>query len=172
MSNQVVLVTRSGEPIGLEDKLVAHQKGLLHLAFSLMLYRETSTGREYLLQKRALSKYHSGGLWTNTCCSHPFPGEPFQIAASRRLYEELGITTPLNLHLGDCFYYHVLLDNHLIEHELDQVIFCAVDDVTLQLNPDEVMECTWWHEKAIHEALNASPERFTAWFKEVLALCQ
>ncbi len=172
MSNQVVLVTKEGKQIGLEDKLVAHQKGLLHSAFSIMIYRETSTGREYLLQRRALSKYHSGGLWTNTCCSHPYPGEPFQIAASRRLYEELGITEALDMQLRDSFYYRVELDNNLIEHEIDQIILCEVSDVTITPNPEEVMQLQWWHQDKITDSLENEPHQFTAWFKEVLDHCK
>ncbi len=171
MSNQVVLVTKEGKQIGLEDKLVAHQKGLLHSAFSIMIYRETPTGREYLLQRRALSKYHSGGLWTNTCCSHPFPGEPFQIAAARRLYEELGITEPLNMQLSGSFYYRVELDNDLIEHEIDQVILCEASDVNMAPNPEEIMEWAWWHHDKISDTLATQPHIFTAWFKQVLAYC-
>ena len=172
MSNQVVLVTKDGNPIGLEDKLIAHQKGLLHLAFSVMLYRNTPRGREYLLQRRALSKYHSGGLWTNTCCSHPFPGEPFQIAAARRLYEELGINQALSMTLGDAFHYEVALDNDLIEHEIDQVILCEVSEVHLELNPEEVMDWRWWTQAEIETTLADHPSFFTAWFAQVFAKSQ
>ena len=143
MSNQVVLVTKSGEQIGVEDKISAHQKGLLHLAFSVMIYRDTPAGKEYLLQQRALSKYHSGGLWTNTCCSHPFPGEPFQLAAARRLYDELGIVGALNMTLQDSFYYRAELDNDLIEHEIDQGILSS-RQLIYPPNQDEVMDWRWW----------------------------
>lgn len=168
LRDQVVLVTESGEPTGLAEKLAAHQQGLLHLAFSVMIYRETPAGREYLLQQRALGKYHSGGLWTNTCCSHPMQGEPVDVAARRRLNEELGIVAPLDLKLGDRFCYRAELENGLTEHELDQVIVSCVDDVDLVPDPEEVMNWRWWTEREIGEALREKPEQFTAWFRQVL----
>ncbi|PKF50361.1 isopentenyl-diphosphate Delta-isomerase [Enterovibrio nigricans] len=168
LKNQVVLVTEKGEPIGLAEKMLAHQEGLLHLAFSVMIYRETAEGREYLLQQRALSKYHSGGLWTNTCCSHPMQGEAFEAAATRRLFEELGIETQLEFEMGDLFCYRAELDNNLIEHELDQIILCKVDDVVLNPNPDEVMSWRWWPQRELALEMQSSPERFTAWFTQVV----
>ncbi|WP_394212320.1 isopentenyl-diphosphate Delta-isomerase [Enterovibrio calviensis] len=164
----VVLVTESGEPIGLADKMAAHQQGLLHLAFSVMIYRDTLKGREYLLQQRAQSKYHSGGLWTNTCCSHPMQGESFDAAAARRLNEELGIVAPLAFQMGVTFCYRAELDNHLTEHELDQIIVCKADDVALVPNPDEVMDWHWWPEAEMLGAMRDTPERFTAWFSQVV----
>ncbi|WP_407332151.1 isopentenyl-diphosphate Delta-isomerase [Enterovibrio sp. 27052020O] len=164
----VVLVTESGEPIGLADKMAAHQQGLLHLAFSVMIYRETAVGREYLLQQRAQSKYHSGGLWTNTCCSHPMQGEAFDVAAARRLHEELGIVAPLTFQMGTTFCYRAELDNNLTEHELDQIIACEADNVALVPNPDEVMDWRWWPEQEMCDAMRTTPERFTAWFSLVV----
>ncbi|WP_028023597.1 isopentenyl-diphosphate Delta-isomerase [Enterovibrio calviensis] len=168
LKNQVVLVTESGEVTGLAEKMVAHQQGLLHLAFSVMIYRETATGREYLLQQRAEHKYHSGGLWTNTCCSHPMQGESFEAAATRRLNEELGIVAPLQYQMGVTFCYRAALDNDLTEHELDQIILCEVDDVELVPNPDEIMDWRWWPEQEMNTAMAASPEHFTAWFAQVV----
>ncbi|KXF80372.1 isopentenyl-diphosphate Delta-isomerase [Enterovibrio coralii] len=168
LKDQVVLVTEKGEPIGLAEKMAAHQEGLLHLAFSVMIYRDTQAGREYLLQQRALSKYHSGGLWTNTCCSHPMQGEAFEAAAKRRLFEELGIEMPLEFAMGDLFCYRAELDNNLTEHELDQIILCKADDVPLNPNPDEVMSWRWWPQQELVSEMQASPERFTAWFSQVV----
>ncbi|MDD1781703.1 isopentenyl-diphosphate Delta-isomerase [Enterovibrio sp. ZSDZ35] len=168
LKNQVVLVTEKGEPVGLAEKMAAHQEGLLHLAFSVMIYRDTTEGREYLLQQRALSKYHSGGLWTNTCCSHPMQGEAFEVAAKRRLFEELGIEVPLEFAMGEMFCYRAELDNNLTEHELDQIILCKVDDVPLNPNPDEVMGWRWWPQQELASAMQVSPECFTAWFTQVV----
>ncbi|KKD60648.1 isopentenyl-diphosphate delta-isomerase [Grimontia sp. AD028] len=168
LRDQVVLVTENGEPTGLAEKLAAHEQGLLHLAFSVMIYRETPHGREYLLQQRAMGKYHSGGLWTNTCCSHPMQGESFEAAAKRRLNEELGIVAPLSFEMGESFCYRAELDNNLTEHELDQIIVCQVDDVTLVPNPDEVMDWRWWPQQEMSAAMGEKPEQFTAWFRQVV----
>lgn len=168
LRDQVVLVTEKGEPTGLAEKMAAHQQGLLHLAFSVMIYRETEKGREYLLQQRALGKYHSGGLWTNTCCSHPMQGESFETAAARRLNEELGIAAPLQFEMGETFCYRAELDNNLTEHELDQIIVCKVDDVAMTPNPEEVMGWRWWPEQEMSSTMAQSPELFTAWFGMVV----
>ncbi|MGF1708817.1 isopentenyl-diphosphate Delta-isomerase [Enterovibrio baiacu] len=168
LKNQVVLVTECGQQTGLADKMAAHEQGLLHLAFSVMIYRETTKGREYLLQQRAQSKYHSGGLWTNTCCSHPMQGESFEKAATRRLNEELGIVAPLAFEMGVSFCYRAELDNNLTEHELDQIILCKVDEVELVPNPEEIMDWRWWPQQEMSAAMAQSPEQFTAWFEQVV----
>ncbi|RXJ70543.1 isopentenyl-diphosphate delta-isomerase [Veronia nyctiphanis] len=167
MKSQVVLVDKSGEATGLADKMEAHKQGWLHLAFSIMVYRERSSGREYLLQRRALSKYHSGGLWTNTCCSHPMSGEPFDVAAKRRMEEELGVTQPLDYQLGDRFCYRAELDNDLIEYELDQILISEADQVNIVPVDDEIMDHRWWTEQDIDAAIADSPDVFTAWFTDV-----
>ncbi|WP_025674813.1 isopentenyl-diphosphate Delta-isomerase [Salinivibrio socompensis] len=167
--HHVVLVSPSGEPQGIAEKLEAHQQGWLHMAFSVMLFRCNASGeREYLLQRRAAEKYHSGGLWTNTCCSHPKKDEPVAAAAKRRLYEELGIARPLDFTMGPWFEYRAELGNGLVEHELDQVIACEVNRVDMILNPDEVEDCRWWSESEIKQAVADTPEQFTAWFEQVL----
>lgn len=166
--NHVVLVDSKGEPTGTAEKMQAHQKGLLHLAFSVMLYREQGDEREYLLQQRARDKYHSGGLWTNTCCSHPMEDEPIIAAAKRRLYEELGIARPLNLVLGPAFEYRAELDSGLVEHEYDHVIACEVSHVDMIINPDEVEDCRWWTESELKGKMDTNPEQFTAWFSDVI----
>ncbi|OOE88302.1 isopentenyl-diphosphate Delta-isomerase [Salinivibrio sharmensis] len=168
--HHVVLVSPSGEPQGIAEKLEAHQQGWRHMAFSVMLFRCNEQGeREYLLQRRAFDKYHSGGLWTNTCCSHPKQDEPVAAAAKRRLYEELGIARPLDFTMGPWFEYRAELDNGLIEHELDQVIACEVNHVEMIPNPDEVADCRWWSEDEVKQAMVDAPERFTAWFADVLS---
>ena len=116
MQEQVILVDQQDREIGVAEKLEAHRKGKLHRAFSVFLFNAKD---EMLLQQRAAEKYHSGGLWTNTCCSHPRPGEPTEAAARRRLREEMGISCNLNKAFD--FIYRAEFDNGLIEHELDHV---------------------------------------------------
>ena len=114
----VILVDEKDNQVGLMPKLEAHQKGLLHRAFSVFIF---NSDYELLLQKRAFSKYHSGGLWTNTCCSHPRDGEDTIDAANRRLYEEMGIETSLRKVFD--FIYKAELDNNLTENEFDHVFY-------------------------------------------------
>lgn len=170
MSETVVLVDRKGQPIGLADKLKAHELGQLHLAFSVMIGRVNEQGYiEYLLQKRATTKYHSGGLWSNTCCSHPRSGEPLEEAASRRLYEELGILLSEDLNPAGHFIYQAKLDNNLFEHELDHV-FVAFESVNFFLNKEEVATCKWWSLQDIEKNLLEDPSQFTVWFPRVFSM--
>ena len=170
MSETVVLVDRKGQQIGLADKLKAHELGQLHLAFSVMIGRVNDQGEiEYLLQKRATSKYHSGGLWSNTCCSHPRSGEPLKEAAARRLYEELGILLSEDLIAAGHFIYQAKLDNKLFEHELDHV-FVAFESVNFFLNKDEAAECKWWSLEDIEKSLKEDPSQFTVWFPRVFSM--
>lgn len=163
----VTLVNTKGETIGYAEKMDAHLHGQLHLAFSLMIIRSKGEDTEYLLQQRALHKYHSGGLWANTCCSHPRPGEDIVAAAQRRVGEELGIKETLNLSTIGQIQYKYLLDNQMTEHELDNIIIAYVDDINWQPNPDEVMAAAWWTEHDIITRLNSEPTMFTAWFPKV-----
>jgi isopentenyl-diphosphate delta-isomerase len=112
----LVLVNENDEPVGLMEKMEVHQKALLHRAFSVFLFNSKG---EMLLQRRALEKYHSGGLWTNTCCSHPYPDETPSQAATRRMREELGFETSVNPAFS--FIYKAALDNELTEYEFDHV---------------------------------------------------
>ena len=168
----VVLVDEQGHELGLQEKMQAHRDGTLHLAFSVLLYRDTPSGREYLLQQRALEKYHSGGLWTNTCCSHPRQGESFSQAGIRRLQEEMGIT--LSTHLIDVghFCYYATLDQQLIEHELDHVLIEKGDGLVFTPNAAEVMAYRWWSIAELQLQLQQAPQLFTAWFAQVLALAE
>ncbi|MEJ2765748.1 isopentenyl-diphosphate Delta-isomerase [Photobacterium sp. MCCC 1A19761] len=169
---QVVLVDPQGRVLGSQEKMQAHRDGALHLAFSVLLYRETPHGRAYLMQQRALDKYHSGGLWTNTCCSHPRQEETLAQAGIRRLAEEMGITEVAQLEDIAHFVYRAELDNQLIEHELDHVLVACVASLTVAPNPDEVMAHRWWSEKELVQAVAETPEQFTAWFPQVLAYVQ
>ncbi|WP_263081337.1 isopentenyl-diphosphate Delta-isomerase [Endozoicomonas sp. Mp262] len=167
-SEHVILVDENGTISGQQEKLQAHITGELHQAFSVMLYRYSRSGeREYLLQQRAEGKYHSGRLWTNTCCSHPRINEDLEQACLRRLKEELGIDQPLTLQEIGVFCYHAQLDNNLIEHERDHVWVGEAVKLCLAPNPVEVMNCRWWSTHEIEQGLKENPAQFTAWFTDV-----
>jgi len=156
---KVILVNEHDEAIGTMEKLEAHQKGLLHRAISVFIF--DSQGR-LLLQQRAAHKYHSAGLWTNTCCSHPAPGESTLDAAHRRLEEEMGMCTPLTF--AFTFRYRAAFDNGLIEHELDHVFVGYTDEVPIP-NSEEVAAYRWADRETIDRENSKHPEAYTAWFK-------
>lgn len=154
----VILVDAKDNVLGEMEKLEAHQKGKLHRAFSIFIFNSKG---ELLLQKRALNKYHSGGLWTNTCCSHPRVGENITDAALRRLDEEMGFTC--NLQEIFSFIYRAELNNELTEHEYDHVLFGSFEEKPT-VNPAEVAEWKWMSMADILEQANVNPGQFTAWF--------
>ena len=156
---QVILVNEQDEVVGTMEKIEAHQKAALHRAFSVFIFNDQG---EMLLQQRALNKYHSPGLWTNSCCSHPRPGEDTAGAASRRLEEEMGFTTALQEIFS--FTYRADFDNGLTEHELDHVLVGYYDG-TVQPNKQEVSGHTWWPMQHIEESMAQEPEKFTVWFR-------
>jgi isopentenyl-diphosphate delta-isomerase len=156
---KVVLVNERDEMIGLENKTQAHLLGALHRAFSVFILNANG---ELLLQKRAQTKYHSKGLWSNTCCGHPRPGETIEQASRRRLWEEMGIHSDLRK-LFD-FIYRANLDEGLIEHEYDHILIGWFDDAP-QPDPDEVAEWKWADLKIVTVDLKAHPERYTYWFR-------
>lgn len=156
--DMVILVDEADSPIGHMEKMEAHQLGLMHRAFSIFIFNQAG---EMLLQQRALVKYHSAGLWTNACCSHPRPGERTEQAAQRRLFEELGFTTGLN-EIFD-FTYTAGFDNGLIENEYDHV-FTGIYDAVINPAQSEVMKIAWRSMEWISEDLNANPRNYTAWF--------
>ena len=172
VSDKVVLVNNDGEAIGVADKLAAHEQGLLHLAFSIMVFRDQQTGaepsRQYLLQKRAATKYHGANLWSNTCCSHPHEGEALIAAAQRRIGEELGIFQPLQLHRLAPLYYRAEMPNGLIEHEFDHIFVCRDTILPFTANPDEVAEWEWVDSAELKRSLNTNPSRYTPWLPLVL----
>ena len=159
MEEQVILVNEKDEPIGLMGKMEAHEKGLLHRAFSVFIF---NSKQEVLLQQRAACKYHSPNLWTNTCCSHPRAGETNQQAGERRLQEEMGLQVPLQEVFS--FIYKAPFDNGLTEHEYDHVLV-GYSDAQPQINPEEVVSWKWLSLEAIKEDILQAPERYTAWFK-------
>ncbi len=158
----VVLVDTNDSPIGTMEKLEAHQKALLHRAFSILLF---NTKGELLLQKRASSKYHSGGLWTNTCCSHPLPNESMEEATKRKLFQEMGIE--VELEFAYKFIYKAELDKNLIEHECDHV-FIGQFDGTPKANPDEVEDWKYINLSQLREDISKHPDQYTAWFKLIM----
>ena len=143
------------------EKMEAHQKGVLHRAFSVFVFNDRN---EMLLQKRATSKYHSGGLWSNTCCSHPRLGESEVSAGERRLQEELGFTVKLANVFS--FIYKAELDNHLIEHELDHVLVGEYSAAP-RMNPEEVEDWKYVSMEWLEADLANAPENYTIWFKTI-----
>lgn len=155
----VVLVNTLDQEQGTMEKMSAHKKGTLHRAFSVFILNSKG---ELLLQQRAHHKYHSGGLWTNTCCSHPRKGETVVDAGIRRLNEEMGMQCQLAK--GFDFIYRSELDGGLIEHEFDHVLF-GRSDLAPTPNPEEVAEHRYQTFASIREEMGAHPERYTTWFR-------
>jgi isopentenyl-diphosphate Delta-isomerase len=160
---QVVLVDEQDRPIGVSDKLAAHRRGLLHRAFSVVLENERG---ELLLQRRAAHKYHSPGLWSNACCGHPRPGEAVDVAARRRVGEELGVDVSLR-ELGS-FRYRAHVGD-LTEHELDHVFVGRLAEEP-RANPAEVAECRWVTADDLMAAMNAAPDNYTVWLPGVMSV--
>lgn len=158
----VILVDENDSPIGTMEKLEAHQKGVLHRAFSVLLFNSKD---ELLIQKRSGNKYHSAGLWTNTCCSHPRPDETLTDAAKRRLREEMGIDVAVKPLYS--FIYKVNLDKGLIEHELDHVLIGHFDGRP-ELNNNEVSDWRYASIPQLKKEIQENPDNFTHWFKLIL----
>jgi len=160
---RVVLVDATDRAVGTEEKLAAHRVGVLHRAFSVVV--RNSRG-ELLVQRRALGKYHSGGLWSNACCGHPRPGEGVVAAGERRLREEMGVSCALAPHAA--FVYRAALNDALVEHEYDHILVGTTDDDPTP-DPDEAMSWEWIAPDALAARVATAPERFTAWLPLVLA---
>jgi isopentenyl-diphosphate Delta-isomerase len=159
MDSQVILVDELDNELGVMDKIQAHQLPVLHRAFSIFIFNDRN---EMLLQQRALGKYHSGGLWTNTCCSHPSPGEETATAAQRRLKEEMGFETSLEKIFS--FTYKADFENGLGEYEYDHV-FVGAYNGPVQLNPEEAADYCFLSIEKITAMLQQQPEDFTIWFQ-------
>ena len=157
--NEVILVNERDEALGVMEKMEAHRKGALHRAFSVFIF--DSRGR-MLLQQRASEKYHGGLLWTNACCSHPYPGEEVERAAERRLNEELGFTAPI--HKIFSFTYRALVENDLTEHEFDHV-FAGQYEGEITANPSEVADFAYETMEEIKWGIENQPQKFTSWFR-------
>jgi len=162
--NEVVLVDQNDQVTGTAPKMEAHIKGLLHRAFSVWI---TNSKGEILLQQRAWDKYHSPGLWSNSCCSHPQPGEAIEDSARKRLFEEMRIDSRLDF--AGKFYYKVDFDEELAEHEIDYV-FTGLYDGPVNPDPEEVADYKWIDRDELLEELKENPQHFTYWFPKVLDL--
>ncbi len=158
-TKHVILVDENDIPTGAMGKMEAHQKGLLHRAYSIFIF---NSKKELLLQRRALNKYHSGGLWTNTCCSHPSPQENLQESAQKRLKEEMGFDCILNHSFH--FIYKTELDNKLTEHELDHV-FIGYYNKKPKINIQEAIDWKYMGINEIKQSIKSNPELYTVWFK-------
>jgi len=168
---RVVLVDEQDNELGTEEKLRAHAMGLLHRAFSVFIFRLTNNNLELLLQQRNLNKYHCGGLWTNTCCSHPRLGEDIIQAGERRLQEEMGFYSKLQA-IGT-FKYRAEFSNGLVEHEYDHVLIGSYNgSEQISINPDEVHAYRWVSIETLKSMLAAEPEKFTPWFADALAIVE
>ena len=157
-NKEVILVNEADEPTGAMEKIEAHRKALLHRAFSVFIFNQKG---EMLLQQRAANKYHSAGLWTNACCSHPSPGEMTAESAGKRLFEEMGFTTPLKKIFD--FIYRSEFDNGLTEYEFDHV-YAGIWDGIVVPDKDEVSDYCFKNLDEIQSSLHSHPQKYTAWF--------
>ena len=162
MFNRVVLVDQKNNEIGTEDKLDAHKKGLLHRAFSIFIFNDNN---QILLQKRSDVKYHSAGLWSNTCCSHPYNDKPLVEYANTRLIQEMGIKS--NLKEFFSFIYRAEFSNGLIEFEYDHVFFGKYNSDPI-LNIDEASSFKWINFKQLKLEIEENPTKFTFWLKKIV----
>jgi isopentenyl-diphosphate delta-isomerase len=162
MEETVILVDHNDREVGGAEKLQAHREGSLHRAFSVFVFNSRG---ELLLQQRARAKYHSGGLWTNTCCSHPRLGEGTEEAAHRRLVEEMGFDCELEEAFH--FTYRVEFGDGLVEHEFDHVFLGRFDGAPTP-DPQEVGDWKWADTEALEKDLGENPGRYAHWFKLAL----
>lgn len=162
MEDAVILVDEHDNELGTMPKLEAHITGTLHRAFSLFIF---NSEQQLLIQQRAISKYHSGGLWANTCCSHPRPNEPLLNAIHRRLDEEFGMRCDMQS-IGNVLYNEQVTDN-LIEHEYDH-LFLGFSDDTPQYNPDEIMNYRWISLEKLYQDIKNNPQNYSVWFRYIL----
>ena len=160
---RVILVDENDHELGTMEKMEAHVRGELHRAFSVLAFNSKG---EMLIQKRADCKYHSAGLWTNTCCSHPRPGETIEEAARRRIMEEMGLD--LHPERAYSFIYRVELDGGLIENELDHVLTATYDGAP-SLNPEEAQDWKYINLAELKTRMKTHPHEFTHWFKLIVS---
>lgn len=157
--DELILVDELDKPIGKMDKQRVHEQGLLHRAFSVFLFNGKG---ELLLQQRAAHKYHSAGLWSNTCCSHPRFGETLENAVPRRMEEEMGMRCDSKFVFS--FVYRADFDNGLTEHEFDHVYF-AISDAEPRINKEEVGDYKYMSMDDLEKDIERNPDRYTAWFR-------
>lgn len=161
-SPEIILVNEADEEIGTGEKLMVHQKALMHRAFSVLIFNDNN---DLLIHQRTAHKYHSGNLWTNTCCGHPNAGEGIAQAAYRRLGEEMGFQTDLRFLYK--FHYIAPFENGLTENEIDHV-FIGFYNKSFKPNPEEVADYEWKSVAAIAEDAHYNPEKYTFWFRLIL----
>ncbi|MGL5576060.1 MAG: isopentenyl-diphosphate Delta-isomerase [Sarcina sp.] len=161
---EIAIVDFEDNIIGYDEKMKVHKEGLLHRAFSVLIFNDKN---EMLLQRRALDKYHSPGEWTNACCSHQREGETIKEAAIRRVKEELGIECPL-LEKKFIFHYKCKFSNELYENEIDHVFTCIYNSEVTNFNKDEVCDTKWVSYNQLINWINKKPEEFTFWFKNII----
>ncbi|SFG80698.1 isopentenyl-diphosphate Delta-isomerase [Pedobacter insulae] len=162
--SKVVLVDENDQAIGVMNKLEAHEKGMLHRAFSVFIFNEKG---EMLIHQRARDKYHGSGLWTNACCSHPQWDEDVKGGAQERLFYEMGIACDLSYKFS--FSYKIPVENELIEHEFDHV-FLGTTNKNPTINLNEVMDYQWINPTELQRDIILSPNKYTFWFKEILPI--
>ena len=162
VKQQVILVDKKNRKIGVEEKIKAHKEGKLHRAFSIFIFNSKG---ELLIQQRAKTKYHSGGLWSNTVCSHPKPNETYQQAVHRRLKEEMGFDCKLKKLF--CFIYNIGFHNSLIENEYD-CVFIGKFNGKPRLNLKEVMNYKWISVRNLKKDIIKNPDKYTIWLKIAL----
>lgn len=159
MQKNVILVNSEDQKIGLMPKLEAHIRGILHRAFSVLIFNKKG---ELLIQQRALNKYHTPGLWSNTCCSHQIDGETNIEAGKRRLFEEMGFE--VELFNFDSFIYNAYFENGLIEHEFDHILVGIFEGTPL-INKKEVNDYKWITFDKLQNEIYSSPQNYTVWFR-------
>ncbi|MBU0049647.1 isopentenyl-diphosphate Delta-isomerase [Klebsiella pneumoniae] len=162
MEDAVILVDKNDNELGTMPKLEAHIVGALHRAFSIFIF---NSKQQLLIQQRAISKYHSGGLWANTCCSHPLPNELLSDAIHRRLDEELGMQCDMQS-IGTILYNEKVTDD-LIEHEFDH-LFLGFSNELPHSNPDEVMNYRWVSLDTLYQDTEKNPQNYSIWFRYIL----
>ncbi len=158
----VILVDNYDNEIGMMEKIEAHKKALLHRAVSVFICNSKG---EWLLQQRAKTKYHSNSLWTNTCCTHPYPEESNLKAAQRRLFQEMGLVSELTEIFS--FTYNEKLDNQLTENEFDHV-FIGITNQLPQINANEVMNWKYVSYENLTKDISQNPDNYTVWFKKIV----
>lgn len=165
---KIILVDPEDRILGQVEKIICHEFAMLHRAFSVFVFRKFNNNIEVLLQKRNQNKYHSGGLWTNTCCGHPHIGENLAYAAEKRLYEEMGIKVPLQ-EIGK-FHYTATLNNGLIENEIDHVFIGTYNQDKIPFNPNEVETYEWQIVSELKKKIANSPQLYTPWLAKAFDL--
>ncbi len=168
INTSVILVDKDDNEIGSCEKIKAHKLGLCHRAFSIFIFRKKSHQLQLLIQQRHPNKYHCGGLWTNTCCSHPFPGEETKNAAKRRLFEEIGIKTELTF--AGKFHYIVNFNNGMTENEYYHVYVCLFSKNKININKNEISNTTWIAIEILEREIFETPEKYTPWFIEAFSI--